>query len=112
MSETADQPVAVRARAHIGTSKWLRRPVRLVCYDARWANGRVEFDVNIYKVVLREMHTTDKEAIFQSMNATCPEAGIGQWVHVRFGVIDVYSGPEPTAPKNRGGRPVKYQPQG
>ncbi|MBP3037085.1 hypothetical protein J2M53_12615 [Arthrobacter sp. zg-ZUI100] len=110
MSETADQPVAVRARAHMGTSKWLHRPVRLVCYDARWADGHVEFDVNIYKEVFRGRHTTDKDDIFQSMHATCPEVGTGQWVHVSYGVIDESSGPEPVPPKNHGGRPLKYRP--
>ena len=53
MPETADQPVAVRATAFIRPSRWLHRPVRLVRYDAYWADGRVDFGVSLSKMMYR-----------------------------------------------------------
>lgn len=113
MPETEDQPVAVRATAFIGPSKWLQRPVRLVRYDAYWADGRVEFGVKLRQVMYR-LHTTDFAAIDEKVHANCPETGIGQWVD-EFG--RVVEGPAATGlpPGSSGGvrrdyGVSKYQP--
>lgn len=81
MPETAEQPTAIRARAYIGSSKWLHRPVRLVRYDALWPDGRVEPDVDVWEVMYRGRHTTDSAVIQQKVRASCPPVGTGRWVH-------------------------------
>lgn len=108
MPQTPQQPVAARARAHIGPSRWLRRPVRLVQYDARWADGRVEFDVNPSELT-RGQHTTDRSAIDDSIHADCPEAGIGPWVRISAGAMEEIPEPVLSPPEPSGGRPRKYK---
>ena len=114
MPETAAQPIAVRATAFIGPSRWLHRPVRLVTYDAYWADGRVDFDVSLSKMMYRGF-PADFAAIDESVHAHCPETGTGRWVNEFGGVVE---GPAQTDPNPQGtGRGVprkfgvpRYQP--
>lgn len=41
----------VRVAAFIRLQRWRHRPVRLVTYDAYWAEGHVHFDVNLGKLM-------------------------------------------------------------
>jgi hypothetical protein len=106
MPETADQPGAVRAMAFIRPSRWLHRPVRLVRYDAYWADGRVDFGVNLRQMMHR-VHTTDFAAIDENVHANCPEVGTGHWVDESGSVVE---GPTVTElpSANSRGVPRKY----
>ncbi|WP_104044041.1 hypothetical protein [Arthrobacter sp. ZGTC412] len=103
MPETVDQPVAVRATAFIRPSKWLHRPVRLVRYDAYWADGRVEFGVNLRQMMPR-VHTTDFAAIDANVHANCPETGAGQWVDESGSVVEGPSATELPSANSQGVR--------
>jgi hypothetical protein len=109
MPETVDQPLAVRATAFIGPSRWLHRPVRLVRYDAYWADGRVDFDVSLTKMMYRG-YPADFAPIDESVHAHCPEVGTGRWVGQHGGVVEGPTRPEPNPPETYGGRPRKYRP--
>jgi hypothetical protein len=98
MTETVDQPVAVRATAFIRPSRWLHHPVRLVTYDACWADGRVGFDVSLSKMMYRGF-PADFAAIDESVHAHCPEVGTGPWVD-EFG--RVVEGPAQVDPNHQG----------
>ncbi|CAN7236253.1 hypothetical protein LJR078_000979 [Arthrobacter sp. LjRoot78] len=107
MPETADQPVAVRATAVISPSRWLHRPVRLVTYDAYWADGRVEFDVSLSKMMYRGF-PADFSAIDESVHAHCPEVGTGPWVNEFGGVVEGPTQTDPNPQGNGGGERRKY----
>lgn len=69
MPETVDQSVAVRAMAFIRPSKWrIYRPLRLVCYDDYWGNGRVDFGVCLSKVMYGG-YPADFAAVDESVHA-------------------------------------------
>lgn len=107
MPETTEQPVAVRATAFIRPSKRRHRRVRLVTYDAYWADGRLDFDVDLPAMMYRGF-PADFAAIDESVHSHCPEAGTGQWVD---GFGRVVEGPTEinTNPSgNRGGARRKY----
>ncbi|MBT2585585.1 hypothetical protein [Arthrobacter sp. ISL-95] len=104
MPETLDLPVAVRATAYTGSSKWLRRPSRFVRYDACWADGRVEFGVSLTQAMYRG-HPADFAAIDESVHSHCPEVGTGLWVDDSGQVAE---GPDQPGPSGSGGRPRKY----
>ncbi|MCQ1948147.1 MULTISPECIES: hypothetical protein [unclassified Arthrobacter] len=92
--ENFERPVAFRATAFIRPSKWLHRPVRAIRYDAYWRDGRLEFGVDLFKL-LRGMHTTDSSTLQTNLRATCPEVGRGRWVHESGSVM---TGPVPPEP--------------
>ncbi|MHA7303783.1 hypothetical protein ACX80E_00810 [Arthrobacter sp. TMN-49] len=98
MFETVDQAAAVRATAFIRLSRWRHRPERLVRYDAYWANGRVEFDVSLSKMLFRGS-PADFDPVAKSVHAHCPEAGTGRWVN-EFGCV--VEGPTQTDPNPPG----------
>lgn len=102
MSQTADQPVAVRATAFIRPSRWLHRPVRLVRYDAFWADGRLDFDVSLLKMMYRGF-PADYAPIDESVHAHCPEVGTGQWVDDYGRVVEGPTEINPNPPGDRGG---------
>ena len=103
MPESADRPVAVRATAFIGPSRWLHRPVRLVRYDAYWVDGRVDFDVSLSKMMYRGS-PADFAAIDESVHAQCPEVGTGRWVDEFGRVVEGPSQPDPNPPGSGGVR--------
>jgi hypothetical protein len=104
MPATTDHPIAVRASGFIGESRWRRRPVSRVRYDACWADGRVEFDVSLTAAMYRGS-PADFQPIRDSVHANCPEVGTGRWVNEFAAVVD---GPEvenPNPPGPRSGWP-------
>ena len=107
MPEIADQPVAVRATAFIRPSRWRHRPVRLVTYDAHWADGRVDFGVSLSKMMNRG-YPADFAAIDESVHAHCPEVGTGQWVDDFGRVVEGPTEINPNPLGNRGGVPRMY----
>ena len=100
MPTTTDHPVAVRATGFIGESRWRRRPVGRVRYDALWADGRVEFDVSLTAAMYRGW-PADFQPIEDSVHANCPEVGTGRWVNEFAAVVD---GPEVETPNPPGPR--------
>ncbi|MBX0301119.1 hypothetical protein K2F54_14180 [Cryobacterium sp. 1639] len=82
MPQPAEKPVVVRARAFIGPSRWLQRPVRKVRYDARWADGRVDVDVDLVAAMYRGW-PADFQPIRDAVHEYCPEIGPGWWVNER-----------------------------
>ncbi|WP_307025386.1 hypothetical protein [Arthrobacter globiformis] len=107
MPETADHPVAVRATAFIRLSGWLHRPVRLVRYDAYWADGRVDFGVDLRQMMYRG-YPADFAAIDDSVHAHCPEVGTGRWVDDFGRVVEGPTRIDPNPPGNGGGEPREY----
>lgn len=107
MPEVADHPVAVRATAFIRPSRWLHRPVRLVRYDAYWADGRVDFGVDLSKLMYRG-YPADFAVVDQSVHAYCPESGTGQWVDEVGRVVEGPAETDPNPPVIVGGTPRKY----
>jgi hypothetical protein len=107
MPETVDQPVAVRATAFIRPSRWLPRPVRLVTYDAYWADGRVGFDVSLSKMMYRGF-PADFAPIDESVHAHCPEVGTGRWVNEYGSVVGGPTQTDPNPQRNGGGTRRKY----
>lgn len=107
MPETAEKPFAVRATAFIRPSTWLQRPVRLVRYDAYWADGRVDFDVSLSRMMYRG-HPADFAAIDESVHAHCPEVGTGRWVGEFGGVVEGPTETGPNPPANVRGTPRKF----
>jgi hypothetical protein len=86
MPERKDWPVAVRATAFIRPSRWLHRPLRLVRYDAYWANGRVDFNVRLSQVMYRG-HPADFAAIDESPAELDPKSAAGAGgVRRKYGV--------------------------
>jgi hypothetical protein len=107
MPERKDWPVAVRATAFIRPSRWLHRPLRLVRYDAYWANGRVDFNVRLSQVMYRG-HPADFAAIDESVHTHCPEVGTGQWVDQFGRAVEGPAEPDPKSAAGAGGVRRKY----
>lgn len=102
-----DQPIAVRAAAFIRPSRWLHRPIRVVRYDAYWADGRVDFDVSLSEMMYQGS-PADFADIKENVHANCPEVGVGQWVGERGRVVERPTLPELNPPSNVRGTPSKY----
>jgi len=77
-------PIAFRATARPGTSRWLRRRVRTFRYDALWADGRVDRDVDLVKLMYRRA-PADYDVTKRAMHAECPEEGTGPWIAYPYG---------------------------
>jgi hypothetical protein len=86
-----DQPVAFRARSEIRPSRWLRRPVRMLRFDARWADGRVVTDVDLVALMYRRA-PADYDVVKRVMVGECPETGTGPWVVYPTGQVIETSG--------------------
>lgn len=111
MPQPTTYPVAVRATAFIRPSKWRHRTRRLVRYDAYWADGHVDFGVDLSTMMYRG-HPADFATVDERVHAHCPEIGTGQWVDEAGRVVE---GPELTDPDpqaNRTGTPRKYRAPG
>jgi hypothetical protein len=107
MRATTDQPVAVRATAFPGRSRWWRRPVRRVRYDACWADGRIGFNVSLTGAMYRGA-PADFQPVGASVHAHCPELGTGSWVDDRGAVVDGPAEVDPNPPGVRAGRAQAY----
>jgi len=109
------RPVAVRAAAFTAPSRWSKRPMRSVRYDALWPNGRIDFDISLVDTMYRGA-PADYSPVAQAVNDRCPEVGAGPWIdELGFEV----EGPSLPAGRAGGGtegsrqrfRPVKGRPQ-
>jgi hypothetical protein len=81
-----DQPVAFRARARMEPSRWLRRPKHMMSFDARWAGGREEYDVDLVALMYRRA-PADYAVTRDAMLANCPAVGTGRWVWYPWGSV-------------------------
>lgn len=108
MPETVDKPVAVRATAFIRPSRWRHQPVRRVRYDAYWADGQVDFDVRLSKMMYRRS-PADFAVITASVDAHCPQVGTGRWVDEIGRVVEGPAQPDPNPLGNRAGERRKYE---
>jgi hypothetical protein len=83
---TSERPVAIRATA---TSKptIFGRWKRTFKYDAYFADGRVEQDVNVDEMLNCRGLPADAWATRDAANATCPELGQGKWVEYATGSV-------------------------
>jgi len=73
------RPVAVRAVAFTVPSRWSRRPVRRVRYDALWPDGHVDFDVSLVDTMYRGA-PADYSPVEHAVSGRCPEVGAGPWI--------------------------------
>jgi hypothetical protein len=80
------EPVVFRATASIEPSRWLRRPRRVVRFDARWPDGRVERNVNLSSLMYRRA-PADFDVTRRAMLEHCPEIGTGSWVQWPYGFV-------------------------
>jgi hypothetical protein len=81
--------------------------VRLDRYDAYWADGRVDFDVSLSKMMYRG-YPADFAAIDESVHAHCPEVGTSRWVDEFGRVVEGPTQTDPNPPGNGRGEPRKY----
>ena len=81
--------------------------MRLVRYDAYWADGRVDFDVSLSQVMYRG-HPADFAAIDESVHAHCPEEGTGLWVDEFGFVVEGTTQIDPNPQGSGGGQRRKY----
>ena len=80
----AARPTALRATASSRTTLFGRRR-RVVRYDARYADGHVEHNVDV-DVVLDGQHLpADAWATRGAAEAACPQVGTGRWVEYATG---------------------------
>jgi hypothetical protein len=107
MPETADHPVAVRTTAYIGPSRWLHRPVRLVRYDAQWADGRLDFGVDLAQMMHRGL-PADFAVIDERVHSHCPEVTTGQWVDEAGRIVEGPTETNENPSGNHAGTPRKY----
>lgn len=99
--------MAVRAVASFRESRWTGRRTRVCRYDAYWADGRVDFDVDLVKAMYRG-YPADFEPIDRVVHAECPEVGAGPWVDER-GMITDGPTPEELPGLSGVGRPRPYR---
>jgi len=82
--QSEELPTVFRAVAEIRPSRWLRRPKRVIRYDARWPDGRVAMDVDLVELMYRRA-PADYSVVKQVMDEHCPETGTGPWVRYPTG---------------------------
>lgn len=107
MPQPTEHPVAVRATAFLRPSRWLHHPRRLVRYDAFWADGHVDFGVDLSTMMYRG-HPADFATVDESVHAHCPEIGTGQWVDEAGRVVEGPATTNPDPQANLRGTPRKY----
>lgn len=87
-----DLPEVFRAEARIEPSRFLRRPRRVLHYDAAWPDGRIMTDVHLVDLMYRRA-PADFEVVKRVLDECCPEVGTGPWVEYPTGrVIGVTPG--------------------
>jgi hypothetical protein len=80
----AEFPLALRATAAFESRASGRRK-RVVRYDARYQDGRVERDVNPDEALDGRHLPADAWATRDAAEAACPEVGNGRWVEYATG---------------------------
>ena len=78
-------PVALRAAATIRVSRFLGRSKRVFEYDAKYAGGRVELNVDADAVLQGAWFPADAHATRQAAEAASPDVGTGPWVEYASG---------------------------
>ncbi|MFG1991610.1 hypothetical protein ACGFJ7_16720 [Actinoplanes sp. NPDC048988] len=81
-----ENPTAFRATARLEKSRWLRRPRRVVRYDARWEDGRVESDIHLVDLMYRRA-PADYVVVKKAMDDRCPPLGTGPWIGYPYGNV-------------------------
>jgi prepilin-type processing-associated H-X9-DG protein len=83
---TPERPTAIRVTA---TSKRtaLGRKKRRFRYDALYADGHVERDVNVDAALEGGHFPADAWATRDAADVACPEVGTGQWVEYATGRV-------------------------
>jgi hypothetical protein len=81
---TTGRPSALRATSSLRTTLFGRRK-RVVRYDARYADGHIEEDVNADEVLDGRHLPADAWATRDAAEAACPEVGTGPWVEYATG---------------------------
>lgn len=76
---TVARPTALRAVASSRTTLFGRRR-RVIHYDARYADGHVEHDVDADQVLDGQHLPADAWATRNAAETACPEVGTGPWV--------------------------------
>lgn len=78
-------PTAIRATAYWKTRRWLRSRHLSIRYDARFADGREEYDVDLDAVLQGSRYPADYRSTKNGARAACPEEGTGAWVDYPYG---------------------------
>lgn len=81
---TAARPVALRAVRSSRATLFGRRK-RVISYDARYADGHVEQNVNADEVLDGRHLPADASATRNAAEAACPAVGAGPWVEYATG---------------------------
>lgn len=82
---TSEMPVAVRATATWKTRRWLKSRYRSIQYDARFADGREEYGVDLSAALQGARFPADYWSTVKGAGQACPEEGTGAWVDYPFG---------------------------
>ena len=77
-------PTALRASASLKRTMF-GRTLRVFIYNAYYANGHIETDVNADKVLDGRHLPADAWTTRQYAEAACPEVGAGLWVEYASG---------------------------
>lgn len=78
-------PIAIRATAHWKTRRWLKTRYLSIRYDARFADGREECDVNLDAVLQGSRYPADYWSTKNGADHACPKEGTGAWVDYPYG---------------------------
>lgn len=78
-------PVAIRAVASWERRRWLKSRYRSMRYDARFADGREEYGVDLNAVLKGARFPADYWSIRNGARRVCPESGTGSWVDYPYG---------------------------
>ena len=82
---SSQMPIAIRATAHWKTRRWLKSRYLSTRYDARFADGREEYDVNLDAVLQGSRYPADYRSTKNGADHACPEEGTGAWVDYPYG---------------------------
>ncbi|SCB92726.1 hypothetical protein GA0061083_1590 [Pseudarthrobacter enclensis] len=82
---SSEIPVAIRASASWRRRRWLKSRYRSISYDARFADWREEYGVNLDSVLQGARFPADYWATRQGARSACPEEGTGLWVDYPYG---------------------------
>lgn len=81
----SEMPVAIRATRTWKTRRWLKTRYRSIQYDARFADGREEHDVNLDAILQGARFPADYRSTLEGARRACPEEGAGLWVDYPYG---------------------------
>ncbi|MEX5258131.1 hypothetical protein [Kocuria arenosa] len=78
-------PIAVGTTALWRKRRWWKSWYRIVRYDARFAHGHAELDVDLNAVLQGARFPADCWCTLNGAEDACPPAGIGPWVDYPYG---------------------------